>query len=40
MEAIYTVRHACISDTTELLVLMRELARFGGLYRAILRDRR
>jgi len=30
MEAIYTVRHACISDTTELLVLMRELARFEG----------
>lgn len=28
MEAIYTVRHACISDANELLVLMRELARF------------
>ena len=30
MEATYTVRHACISDATELLVLMRELARFEG----------
>lgn len=30
MEATYTVRHACGSDTTELLLLMRELARFEG----------
>ena len=30
MEAIYTVRHSCISDANELLVLMRELARFEG----------
>ena len=30
MKATYTVRHACISDAAELLVLMRELARFEG----------
>ena len=30
MEATYTVRHASTSDATELLVLMRELARFEG----------